>query len=502
MKSNTILTVSQLSKAFPGVKALSNVQFELKEGEVMALLGGNGAGKSTLIKCMTGVYTSDSGSIELAGESIRNLSTDSIQEKGISTVHQEVNLIPTLTVAENIFLGRQPLRFGRIDWTKMNEYAQQLLSSMNINIDVTRNLGDYAIAIQQMVSIARGVNMSAKVLILDEPTASLDSQEVGQLFVLMRQLKENGIGIIFVTHFLDQVYEISDRITVFRNGQFVGAYQTTELPQIDLIGHMLGKALSENGKTSKELHEIAEGSVPYLSARNIGKKGMISPCSVEIHSGQTLGVGGLLGAGRTELAKLLFGIEKPDTGEILIEGQPIKFSNAFDAIRSGLAFCPENRKVEGIIGELSVMENMILALQVKQGWARALSRKQQKVIAKKYICSLNILTSDYDKPVKDLSGGNQQKVILARWFATKPYLLILDEPTQGVDVGAKSEILQIINELCEQGMALMVISSELDEVVEFSDRITVLKDRQKIAELTGDDITTKKLMSTIAEEIS
>lgn len=501
MKSNSILSVKNLSKAFPGVKALDNVQFELKSGEIMALLGGNGAGKSTVIKCMTGVYTSDTGTIELAGESIRNLSTEAVQAKGISTVHQEVNLIPTLTIAENIYLGRQPIKRGRIDWATMNSDAQILLNSMNIKLDVTHILGDYPIAIQQMIAIARGVNMSAKVLILDEPTASLDSQEVEQLFVLMRELKERGIGIVFVTHFLDQVYAVCDRITVFRNGQYVGVYETEKLTQMDLIGHMLGKVLS-NEKTSRKIHTLPEGAAPFLSAEGLGKKGMIEPCDMSIHMGQTLGLAGLLGAGRSELAKLLFGIEKPDVGEILLEGKPIKFKNPYDAIKNGLAFCPEDRKVEGIIGELSVMENMILALQAKQGWHRALSRKQQQEIAKKFIRSLNIVTSDFDKPVSELSGGNQQKVILARWLASNPSLLILDEPTRGIDVGAKSEVLQIINELCEQGMALMVISSELDEVVDFSDRVVVLKDRRKIAELEGDEITPQSLMAKIAEEIA
>ena len=501
MKSSSILSVKKLSKSFPGVKALDNVQFELKSGEIMALLGGNGAGKSTVIKCMTGVYTSDTGTIELAGESIRNLSAEAVQAKGISTVHQEVNLIPTLTIAENIYLGRQPIKRGRIDWATMNSDAQTLLNSMNIKLDVTHILGDYPIAIQQMIAIARGVNMSAKVLILDEPTASLDSQEVEQLFVLMRELKERGIGIVFVTHFLDQVYAVCDRITVLRNGQYVGVYETEKLTQMDLIGHMLGKVLS-NEKTSRKIHTLPEDAAPFLSAEGLGKKGMIEPCDMSIHMGQTLGLAGLLGAGRSELAKLLFGIEKPDVGEILLEGKPIKFKNPYDAIKNGLAFCPEDRKVEGIIGELSVMENMILALQAKQGWHRALSRKQQQEIAKKFIRSLNIVTSDFDKPVSELSGGNQQKVILARWLASNPSLLILDEPTRGIDVGAKSEVLQIIKELCEQGMALMVISSELDEVVDFSDRVVVLKDRRKIAELEGDEITPQSLMAKIAEEIA
>ncbi|MGY5449783.1 sugar ABC transporter ATP-binding protein [Agarivorans sp. MS3-6] len=502
MKPKPILTVNQLNKTFPGVKALSQVQFELQEGEIMALLGGNGAGKSTLIKCITGVYSIDSGSINLAGESISQLSAEDIQKKGISTVHQEVNLIPTLTVAENIYLGRQPYKHGRIDWSAMNKNAKKLLSSMDVQIDVTGTLSEYSIAIQQMIAIARGVDMSAKILILDEPTASLDNKEVDQLFNLMRKLKNQGIGIIFVTHFLDQVYDICDKITVLRNGQYVARHDVSELPQLELINLMLGKHLQNKDANKKVQHQLKAGAKPFLSATNIGRKGMINPCDVNIFQGQTLGLGGLLGAGRTELAKLLFGIEKPEQGSIEINGNRQTFNSPHDAIQEGLAFCPEDRKIEGIIGELSVIENMVLALQAKQGWFNMIGTKEQNEIAKRFIRSLNIVTSDINKPVKELSGGNQQKVILARWLASGPSLLILDEPTRGIDVGAKAEILQIIDGLCQQGMALMVISSELDEIVEFSDRIAVLKDHNMIGELIGDEISTQNLMAKIAQEAS
>lgn len=496
---NLILTVSNLNKSFPGVKALNNVELNVERGEIVALLGGNGAGKSTLIKCMTGVYSSDSGSVILDGEEVLGLDAQSVQHKGISTVHQEVNLIPTMSVAENIYLGRQPKKNGRIDWQKMNRDAAELLSGMKVNIDVTRNLNEYSIAIQQMIAIARGVDMSAKVLIFDEPTASLDTEECEQLFVLMRTLKSRGVGIIFVTHFLDQVYQVCDKITVLRNGQYVATHTVAELPQMQLISLMLGKPVVTD-KAPKKLHTLDSSSKPFLKATNIGKRANIEPCDISIHSGQALGIGGLLGAGRTELAKLLFGIDKPDSGHIEILGDKKHFKGPFDAIREGLAFCPEDRKVEGIIGELSVMENIILALQAKTGVARMLPRAEQEQIARQFIRSLNIVTSDIHKPIKDLSGGNQQKVILARWLASNPHLLILDEPTRGIDVGAKSEIIQIIDSLCKQGMALMVISSELDEVVEFSDNVVVLKDRRKVSELHGEEITSQNLMAEIAKE--
>lgn len=496
---NPILTVSSLNKSFPGVKALNNVELTVGRGEIIALLGGNGAGKSTLIKCITGVYSSDLGSVILDDEEIIGLDAQSIQQKGISTVHQEVNLIPTMSVAENIYLGHQPYKGRRIDWEKMNRDATQLLSKMNVNIDVTRNLNEYSIALQQMIAIARGVDMSAKVLILDEPTASLDTEECEQLFTLMRSLKSQGVGIIFVTHFLEQAYQVCDKITVLRNGQYVATHRVEELPQMDLISLMLGK-LVVSEKEQKKLHEIDASSQPFLKAVNIGRRANIEPCDISIHSGQALGLGGLLGAGRTELAKLIFGIDKPDSGHIEILGKQKNIKGPFEAIREGLAFCPEDRKIEGIIGDLSVMENIILALQAKNGIARMLSREEQESIARQFIRSLNIVTSDIHKPIKDLSGGNQQKVILARWLASNPHLLILDEPTRGIDVGAKAEIIQIIDNLCKQGMALMVISSELDEVVEFSDNVAVLKDRRKVSELHGEEITSQNLMAEIAKE--
>lgn len=499
LSSTPLLHLEHLSKEFPGVKALDDVRFDIDKGEIIALLGGNGAGKSTIIKCITGIYTCDTGVIELDGENIKNLSAKQIQSKGISTVHQEVNLIQTLSVAENIYLGRQPIKRGCIDWKKMNDEASNLLERMDIHIDVSKNLSEYSIAIQQMIAIARGIDMSAKLLILDEPTASLDDHEVGLLFKLMRQLKEQGISIIFVTHFLDQVYEICDRITVLRNGKYVATKPVKDLPQEELIHLMLGKNIKAPSATTKKLHKVTQNQSPYLSAIDLGKKGTINPFNLELYQGQSLGLAGLLGSGRTEIARLLFGVDKYDQGEMLINGKKVDFNSPNKAIRAGMAFCPEDRKIEGIIGELSVLENIILALQAKKGWAKALNKTTQKEIAEKFIKSLNIATPDMYKPVKDLSGGNQQKVILARWLASEPHLLILDEPTRGIDVGAKQEIMQIIDELCEEGMALLVISSELEEVVEMSDHVVVLKDKHKIAELKAADINAKKIMATIAK---
>ena len=499
MNQQKLIDVKGVSKSFPGVRALSNIDFSLSGGEIVALLGGNGAGKSTLIKCMTGVYQPDAGDIAFDGRVLPQLTPEKVQQLGVSTVHQEVNLIPSLSVAENIYLCRQPRRRGRIDWARMNADATQLLSEMGISIDVTRNLADYSIAIQQMVAIARGVDMSAKVLILDEPTASLDSREVEQLFDLMRRLKASGIGLVFVTHFLDQVYQVSDRIVVLRNGKSVGSYATAELSKLDLISQMLGKSLSPEA-VETSVHKPSD--MPHksvLRTEALGRSGSIEPFSLDIRKGEVLGLAGLLGSGRTEAANLIFGIDNADSGVMHLGDKVVQKTTPNESLRNGLGFCPEDRKVQGVIGELSVKENIILALQSKRGWFRMLSQKQQRDLAVTYIKSLNIVTSDIDKPVRDLSGGNQQKVILARWLAAEPELLILDEPTRGIDVGARAEIDEIIRNLCKQGMAILVIASELDEVVSLSDRIAVLKDRKVIAELSGAQMSENDIMKQIAE---
>ena len=503
MSGVEILSVSGLSKAFPGVKALNNVDFNLNKGEILALLGGNGAGKSTLIKCMTGFYASDSGQILLGGQDITGMEPDRIQRYGISTVHQEVNLIPTLSVAENIYLGRQPKKNRAIDWKTLNRKAEEVLASMKIYIDVTQLLSSYSVAIQQMVAIARGIDMSAKVLILDEPTASLDTEEVEQLFSVMRRLADQGIGIVFVTHFLDQVYTISDRITILRNGHYIGSYLTVDLPQEELISKMLGKALATDRVEKKVISDDHDEDHPVLlKATGITKAGYIEPFDIEVRKGEVVGLAGLLGSGRTEVAKLMFGVDGIEGGELTMGNEQCQFSSPKDAIQRGIAFCPEDRKKEGLIGDLSVRENIILAMQAKRGWFNALSRVEQEKIAKDFIKALKIVTPDMEKAVKDLSGGNQQKVILARWLASEPSVLILDEPTRGIDVGAHREIVKIIRKLCEQGLALMVINSELEEVVEISDRIVVLKDRKQIGELKGNDVTESNIMAAIAKVAS
>ena len=496
-----LLQTKNLTKAFGSVKALSEVDFSLYPGEVHAVLGENGAGKSTLIKLITGVYRKDSGTILLDGKSIDPHSPYEAQALGISTVYQEINLIPMLSVAENLFLGRQPMRWGMIDTRSINARSKELLQTYHLDIDVTRTLSSFSVAVQQIIAIARGVDMSAKVLILDEPTSSLDASEVQMLFNVIRSLQERGIAILLITHFLDQVYQISNRITVLRNGEKVGEHMTADLPKRQLIALMLGRELEavENDGWAAQAAASADDQT-FIQVKGIGRRGMLQPLDLNIAKGEIVGLAGLLGSGRTETAKLIFGIDHHDTGEVQVRGVTITLNSPRQAIEHGFALCPEDRKIEGIIPDLSVRENIVLALQAKQGWFKTLSRKRQEEIADEMITALRIVTPDSNKMVGELSGGNQQKVILARWLAAQPEFLILDEPTRGIDVGAHAEIIQIIKRLCGEGMALLVISSELAEIVDYSHRVVVLRDRQKLTELTDDDITEQRIMQAIAEQ--
>jgi galactofuranose transport system ATP-binding protein len=421
-------------------------------------------------------------------------------KNGISTVYQEINLIPMLSVAENIFLGRQPMSKGLkgINWKELLERAEKAISRLDLEIDVTQPLNSFPVAIQQMVSIARALDIQAKVLILDEPTSSLDQNEVEQLFTVLRKLRDQKISIIFITHFLDQVFEITDRITVFRNGRKVDVFETGKLKKIDLITSMLGKEYKELESDLWKKDEAKEGEL-FLSIKNMNKAEYMNEFSLDIHKGEILGLAGLLGSGRTEIANLIYGIAKNDSGEIQVKGQSVKIHGPKDAIAYGMGLCPEDRKVDGIIPELSVRENIILALQAKRGIFRYLKKKEREKIAEKYIKALNIVTPGTEQSVKNLSGGNQQKVILARWLAANPEFLILDEPTRGIDIGAKVEIQKFIIDLKNKGMAILFISSELDEVVRCSSRTVVLRDRNKIRELTGSEVNEKIIMNTIAE---
>jgi len=483
---------------FPGVKALDNVDFTLLRGEVHALLGENGAGKSTLIKCLTGVNHMDAGQIELDGAEIKPTTPQHAMEMGISTVFQEINLCSNLTVAENIFVGRQPMRRGQIHWKEINRRAAELLDRFSVYIDVTRPLSYYSTAIQQMVSIARAVDVQAKVLILDEPTSSLDDNEVQRLFKVVRDLREQGLGIIFITHFLDQVFEISDRITVLRNGRLAGEFQTQGTTKLDLVACMIGKDINEIYNLKRA--EQREDAQMVLEAEHAGIPGKVEDISLSLKRGELLGFAGLLGSGRTETAEMLFGVTKPAYGTVKLQSQPVKFKIPLDAINQKMAFCPEDRKRDGIISDLSVRENIALAVQAKRGFMKPMSRREQNELADQYIQLLSIMTPDTEKRVGELSGGNQQKVILARWMATQPDVLILDEPTRGIDVGAKAEIQKLMLEMCGEGVSVIFISSELDEIIRCSNRILIMRDGQKAAELPGESCTQADIMHIIAGE--
>ena len=492
-----LLQMRGVSKGFAGVLALDSIDFTLYAGEVHALLGENGAGKSTLIKVLTGVHARDGGEMILEGMRLDPRDAAEAVRLGIGTVYQEVNLLPNLSLAENLYLGRQPRRFCLVDHGRMRADARALLADYELALDVAEPLSSFSVAVQQIVAIARAVDLSAKVLILDEPTASLDAHEVDVLFRTLRRLKERGLGIVFITHFLDQVYAIADRITVLRNGRVVGSRATATLPRLDLVSMMLGRELEE--ASHQRVRGRKEGE-PLVAFQNYGKQRLIEPFDLSVRRGEVVGIAGLLGSGRTETAKLIFGIETADTGSAQCAGKPARIASPRHAIALGFGYCPEERKTEGIVAELSLRENIILALQAKRGWTRRLPRGEQKAIAERFIKLLDIRTSDAEKPIEQLSGGNQQKALLARWLATEPSFLILDEPTRGIDVGAHAEIIRLVERLCESGMALLVISSEIEEIAAYSDRVIVLRDRRHVGELEGEDVNVGRIIRTIAKE--
>lgn len=499
MQEGAVLEMRGISKFFPGVKALQNVDFTLRSGEIHALMGENGAGKSTLIKVLTGVYEKDAGDIYIAGQdgavSIRR--PQDAQKWGISTVYQEITLCPNLTVAENMYIARTPGSFT--SWKKMNAGAKRLLEELGIPAEPNRQLGDYSIAVQQMVAIARAVDMDCKVLILDEPTSSLDEQEVAKLFRLMRDLRAKGVGILFVTHFLDQVYEVCDRITVLRDGQLVGEYAIENLPRVQLVSKMLGKELDDMAaiKDDSAADQAASGA-PVLEAQELSSSDAVYPFDFSIRQGEVNGFTGLLGSGRSECVRAIFGADHVTGGHVRVNGKAARIRKPLDAMKHGIGYLPEDRKRDGIVGDLSVRENIILALQVLQGPFKPISRAQAEKYADEYIRLLEIKTASSATPINQLSGGNQQKVILARWLLTNPQYLILDEPTRGIDIGTKTEIQKLVLKLAAQGKSCTFISSEIDEMLRTCSRLVVMRDRHVVGELTGDDLNQTKIMETIA----
>jgi monosaccharide-transporting ATPase len=485
--AEVVLEARDISRAFPGVQALAGVALTLRAGEVHALMGQNGAGKSTLIKVLTGVYAPDTGSIQLLGKSVVLESPIHAQHLGISAVHQESHLLPNLSVAENICAGRYPRkpwqRGGGIDWRETGRRARELLAGLGIDLDVTQLAGGLPAALQQLATVARAVATDARVLILDEPTSSLDADEVKALFALIRRLRDKGVAILFVTHFLDQVYEVCDRMTVLRNGKFVGEYACGKLDARGLVAAMVGREIAVAEKPAGAPGHDAPAKAPVLAATQLSRRGQLKPVDIEMRAGEILGLAGLLGSGRTELARLLFALDPRDSGEIRIDGQVVKLDRPSDALAAGLGFCPEDRKHSGIVAELSVRENIALALQARMGLTRFLKMSEQREIAERLVKALGVKTANIETPIGQLSGGNQQKAIIARWLATHPRVLILDEPTRGIDVAAKQELMNEILELARGGTAVLFISAEIEEVVRVSDRIMVLRDRAKAGDL-------------------
>nr|WP_026518134.1 ATP-binding cassette domain-containing protein [Butyrivibrio sp. MC2021] len=499
MSDTTILKMRGINKTFPGVRALQNVDFTLNKGEIHALMGENGAGKSTLIKVLTGVYTKDGGTIELEGKGEVSIhSPQEAQNNGISTVYQEITLCPNLTVAENMFIGREKGAFT--NWKHMNTESDRLLQKLDIPAKATQQLGSCSIAVQQMVAIARAIDMDCKVLILDEPTSSLDEQEVEKLFDLMRDLKKMGVGIIFVTHFLDQVYEVCDKITVLRDGQLVGEYEIKDLPRVQLVAKMLGKEMDDLSDIKGESASYAgdDAGEIVFEAKDLQSNAGIRPFDFYIKKGEVNGFTGLLGSGRSECVRAIFGADRVIGGTVKVHGKEVKISNPLDAMKNGIAYLPEDRKLDGIIGDLSVRDNIILALQVLTGFFKPFSKAKANAFADEYIKKLNIKTASADTPIKSLSGGNQQKVILARWLLMHPEYLILDEPTRGIDVGTKVDIQKLVLELASEGMSVTFISSETDEMLRTCSRLVVMRDRKVVGQLSGNSLTQNNIMSTIA----
>ena len=498
MPSNNVLVeIKDVSKHFPGVKALDHVSLSIRRGEVHALSGENGAGKSTLIKILTGVYTYDEGSIIFDGSPVAFKSTNESQKAGIGSVYQELNMIPYLSVAENIYIGDYPMGKTGIEWKELYENAQNQLDSLNIDVDAKKQLNELSTAQQQMVSIVRAVSRDCKLIILDEPTSSLDTKEVKTLFSLVRQLKEKGVAFIFITHRMEEIYQICDRITVLKDGHFIGTYQAEDLNQYQLVTLMVGREITQQRKQTYFSPEKDQNYV--VEVRNLAKKPKVKDVSFGISRGEIVGLAGLLGSGRAEVAEMLFGSEMPDAGEILYEGILQKNISPTKAVRAGLAFCTENRRLDGIVPNMSVKNNIVLACMKQISRLGFVISRKRLALVNRYIEELRIKTPTPEQRIRNLSGGNQQKTLLARWMATNPKLIILDEPTRGIDVGAKQEVERLVQQIASQGIGVLLISSEIPELVRNCDRVIVLREGEQVGELAGAQISEEAIMQIIAQ---
>ncbi len=499
MAAELLLSMTGIDKRFAGIPALSGASLEIRPGEVHALIGQNGAGKSTMIKVLTGYYRRDAGEVLYLGRPFEVSSPHQAQASGISTIYQEINLVPYRSVTENICLGREARRFGLLDWGAMHAEAQRLLATFGISIDVRRPLLEFNTATQQMVAIARAIGFSARLVIMDEPTSSLDEGEVAMLFKVIRQLRADGVSVIFVSHKLDELYEVCDRVTIMRDGRTVRTAVMRDIGKLDLVSSMLGRDVSAAAghATAFTGHRRERGQIVF-SAEHLAARRAVQDVSFDVGRGEIVGFAGLLGAGRTETARLVFGADPLRSGTMQMAGVPHTPHRPRDAIAAGMGFVTEDRKLEGIVPELSVAENMTLALLPRISNRGVISESRQREVVERFIEQLGIKCSGPNQKIRELSGGNQQKVLLARWLATNPVLLILDEPTRGIDVGAKGEIQRLIRELADQGLAVLMISSELEEVVEGADRVFVLREGRTVAELDGDAINEERVLDAMA----
>ncbi len=480
-----------IDKSFPGVHALDHVDLEVRKGEVMALMGENGAGKSTLMKVLTGIYTKDSGSIVYEGKEVAFSGPREAQDAGIVIVHQELNMVNHLTVAQNIFIGREPMKGGFIDDAKMIEESAKLFKMLGIDIDPRENMGRLTVGMQQMCEIAKAISHDAKVIIFDEPSAALTESEIEQLFKIIRDLRNKQLGIVYISHRMDEIKVITDRVTVMRDGGYVGTLITKDSTKEDIIKMMVGRTIYEDPKTASA---VPKDAPVVLKVEHLNAGRMVQDVSFELHKGEILGFSGLMGAGRTETARALFGADPKESGDIYINGQKVEIKNPQDAVKLGIGYLSEDRKRYGLVVQKSIAENSTMACLEDYMSGPFIDKKKEKEITQKYVEELKTKTPGVDQLVVNLSGGNQQKVVIAKWLIKNCDILIFDEPTRGIDVGAKSEIYHLMGELAKQGKSIIMISSEMTEILRMSDRILVMCEGKKTGEIGIEEATQENIM--------
>lgn len=497
--TNAVLEARSVTKRFAGVTALDAVDFSLAAGESMALMGENGAGKSTLIKVLTGVHQPDSGELLLNGTITSFARPLDAQRSGVSTIYQEVNLVPLMSVAQNIFLGREPTnRWGLIDFRRMNAEAAALLSGYGIPVDAQRQLASLPLGVQQMVALARAVSVDARVVIMDEPTSSLEAREVETLFRVIGMLREQGIAIVYVSHRMDEIYRVCETVTVLRDGRSVHTGLLTNLSRVELVSLMLGRSVEKGHGRSASARATGSDAEPVLVATDLSRQHQLEGVELRLHSGEVVGLGGLLGSGRSETLKAMAGVMRLDRGRVTVEGREVRGGSVPASIRAGIAMLPEDRKAEGIIPGLSIRDNIVLAALPRLSRFGLSSRRRHDAVVDTFMRRLRIKASSPDQAVSELSGGNQQKVMIARWLAMSPKVLLLDEPTRGIDVGAKAEVQALIDELAGEGLAIVLVSSEVEEVIDGADRVVVLREGRIATELEGIHLTEEHLLTAFA----